>query len=599
MKRALLSVSDKTGLVEFASFLVSKGVELISTGGSAKTIRAAGLPVKDVSEYTGSREILDGRVKTLHPKIHGGIMNVRGNAVHIVEMAAADIHDIDMVVVNLYMFQETVAKGGCFATCIENIDIGGPSMLRSSSKNHKYVVVATNPSQYAQIQAEMDVDGCTSLALRKQLAAAGFALSAAYDTAISTWIAKEVNKDQAPAKSSAATTTRVYKEELTLKYGCNPHQSPAGLYSIDGNSLPFNLINGTPGYINLMDAVNAWQLVKELAEATGLPAAASFKHVSPAGAAVAVELSDVEKEVFECRDINLTPAATAYIRARNADPLSSFGDFSALSEVVDEATALVLKREVSDGIIAKGFTDKALSILKAKKGGKFIIMQADPLFTPPENEYREICGMALCQKRANATISTETMAGVRTKYPLNDAAKRDLVVASIAIKYTQSNSVGYAKNGQMLGIGAGQQSRVDCVKLAARKVEVWRMRFHPKVRGLPFREGSKRQDRVNARVRFIEGDITESEKPQYMANFTEEPQPLSQTERSEWKALLTDVSLASDAFFPFRDSIDHASKYGVKYIAQAGGSVQDDIVIAAANEYNMGMAFTGIRLFHH
>ncbi len=599
MKRALLSVSDKTGLVEFATFLASKGVELISTGGSAKTIRAAGLPVMDVSEYTGSPEILDGRVKSLHPKIHGGILNVRGNEKHIKDMISADIHDVDMVVVNLYMFQETVDKGSCFETCIENIDIGGPSMLRSSSKNHKYVVVATKPAQYDEIANEMRAGGCTSIALRRKLAAEGFALSAAYDTAISSWIAKELNKDQAPNGANAATTTRVYNREMVLKYGCNPHQSPAGLYSIEGNGLPFSIINGTPGYINLLDAVNAWQLVNELAQATGLPAATSFKHVSPAGAAVGVELSAVEKEVFECRDITLTPSATAYIRARNADPMSSFGDFSALSEVVDEATALVLKREVSDGIIAKGYTDKALEILKAKKGGKFIILQANLAFVAPEDEYREVYGMTLSQKRSSANISPDLLSRLRTKRPLTDAAKRDLTVANVAIKYTQSNSVGYAKNGQMLGIGAGQQSRVDCIKLAARKVEVWRMRFHPKVRALPFKEGTKRQDRVNARVRFIEGDITDAERPQYMANFTQEPQPLTAAERSEWRASLSEVSLASDAFFPFRDSIDHASKYGVEYIAQAGGSVQDEKVIAAADEYKMAMAFTGIRLFHH
>ncbi len=599
MKRALLSVSDKTGLVEFASFLVSKGVELISTGGSAKTIRASGLPVKDVSEYTGSLEILDGRVKSLHPKIHGGILNVRGNEKHIQDMASADIHDIDMVVVNLYMFQETVAKGSCFETCIENIDIGGPSMLRSSSKNHKYVVVATNPSQYPDIVREMKDSGCTSITLRRRLAAEGFALSAAYDTAISSWINKELNKEQTPTGISAATTTRVYKREVSLKYGCNPHQSPAGLYSIDGNNLPFSIINGTPGYINLLDAVNAWQLVNELGLATGLPAATSFKHVSPAGAAVGLELSDTEKEVFGCGDIQLTPSATAYIRARNADPMSSFGDFSALSETVDEATALVLKREVSDGIIAKGYTDKALEILKAKKGGKFIILQANQSFVAPKDEFREVCGMTLCQKRCDAMITPQLLSGIRTKRPLTDEAKIDLTVANITLKYTQSNSVGYAKNGQMLGVGAGQQSRVDCVKLAARKVEVWSMRFHPKVRGLPFKDEVKRQARVNARVRYIEGDITDAERPQYLANFTQEPEPLSEADRSGWKASISGVSLASDAFFPFRDSIDHASKYGVEYIAQAGGSVQDAAIIAAADEYNMAMAFTGIRLFHH
>ncbi|KAG5182682.1 putative bifunctional purine synthesis protein [Tribonema minus] len=594
--RALLSVSDKAGLIEFAKFLAQHGVELLSTGGTAKALRAANLDCTDVSDYTGHPEIMDGRVKTLHPKVHGGIMNVRGNAAHEKDKAEQGIKNIDLVVLNLYPFEATVAKGSDFDTCIENIDIGGPSMLRSSAKNHRYVVISTSPSQYPEIMAEMAAKaGATSLALRRRCAAAAYSLSAAYDSAISSWICGQVGKDAAPV------TARIYKHEYPLKYGCNPHQSPAGIYSIVGTpGLPFATLNGTPGYINLMDAVNAWQLVKELGAATGLPAAASFKHCSPAGAAVAVPLSEEEKAVYECGDIaELTPAATAYLRARNADPMSSFGDFAALSEVVDEATAMVLKREVSDGIVAPGYEPAALAILKAKKGGKFIVLQADKAFNPPPVEFREAYGMAFQQARNVVVFGDSHLEQVKTKAALPDAAKRDLIVASIAVKYTQSNSVGYSKNGQMVGVGAGQQSRVDCVKLAGRKVEIWRLRHHPKVKALKFKAGVKRQDRVNARVRYIEGDITASERPRWEANFEEVPEPLTEADKSEFMASLDGVALASDAFFPFRDSIDHASKVGVSYIAQAGGSVADDSVIAAADEYKMAMAFTGLRLFHH
>jgi phosphoribosylaminoimidazolecarboxamide formyltransferase/IMP cyclohydrolase len=568
IKRALLSVSDKSGLVDLAKCLAGHGVELLSTGGTAKAMREAGLTVKDVSEYTGSQEILDGRVKTLHPKIHGGILAVRGNAKHDSERKEADIEDIDLVVLNLYAFEATVAKGSSFDTCVENIDIGGvslssrllfagsqcsvltfrpqPSMLRSSAKNHKYVTIASSPAQYSELLEELNAnDGCTSLSLRRQFAASAYALSAAYDSAISSWFMGELG-------GAAPVTSRVYKHELTLKYGCNPHQTPAGLYSIVGTGMPFETLNGTPGYINLLDALNAWQLVKELKVATGLPAAASFKHVSPAGAAVSVELSDVERAVYECSDIELTPSATAYIRARNADPMSSFGDFAALSDIVDEATAKVLKREVSDGIIAPGYEPAALEILKAKKGGKFIVLQAHASFQPPSVEYRELYGMTFQQKRNDAVLTVAKLADVRTKEGLAESAQRDLTVANVAIKYTQSNSVGYSRSGQMVGVGAGQQSRVDCVKLAGRKVKVWHMRFHPKVRGLAFKQGVKRQDRVNARVRYIEGDITDAERPLFEANFDTVPEPLTEQEQMDWMANLTGVALASDAFYPYR-----------------------------------------------
>lgn len=527
-------------------------------------------------------------------QVHGGLLGVRGNAIHESQMKDNGISKIDLVVLNLYAFEHTVAKGGDFATCIENIDIGGPSMLRSSAKNHNYVVISTSPSQYHELMTELKANkGSTTLALRRRFAARAFATSAAYDSAIASWINGQLGTD-------APVMTRVYKPELTLKYGCNPHQNPAGILSIQGLPLPFEVLNGTPGYINLLDAMNAWQLVKELKLGLGLPAATSFKHVSPAGAAVSVPLTAAEAQAYEVTDVaSLTPVALAYLRARGADPMCSFGDFSAVSDVVDEATAKILQKEVSDGIIAPGYEPEALKILASKKGGKFIVLKASNDFVPPTDEYREVYGAVFKQRRNDVLFDQSRLTKVVTSAPLTDAAKRDLILASICIKYTQSNSVGYAVNGQMIGVGAGQQSRVDCVKLAGRKVSVWWLRQHPKVQGLKFKDGVKRQDRVNARVRYIEGDITDAERPVWESNFQEVPPPLTEAEKQAFMGQLNGVSLSSDAFFPFRDSIDHASKYGVRYLAEPGGSVQDEAVIASCNEYGMAMAFTDVRLFHH
>jgi phosphoribosylaminoimidazolecarboxamide formyltransferase / IMP cyclohydrolase len=400
----------------------------------------------------------------------------------------------------------------------------------------------------------------TTFALRKKLAAQAFALSAAYDSAIASWFAGTLDAD-------APVVARVYQPEFPLKYGCNPHQKPAQISSRLGADLPFTVKNGVPGYINLLDAANAWQLVQELKQATGLAAAASFKHVSPAGAAVAVPLTEIECAAYEVsldtRD-TLTPVSLAYLRARNADPMCSFGDFSAVSDQVDEATAKYLKKEVSDGIVAPSYTPEALEILKSKKGGKFIILEATPNYNPGEIEYREVYGMTFSQKRNDVIIGKEHMDKVVTnKKDLDDAAVRDLIVASICIKYTQSNSVGFSKDGMMVGVGAGQQSRVDCVKLAGRKLATWYLRQHPKVLDLPFRDGVKRQDRVNARVRYIEGDFTDEEKVRWEAQFTTVPEPLTDQEKDEFLANANGISISSDAFFPFRDSIDHASKLGV------------------------------------
>merc|ERR1711933_283518 len=438
-----------------------------------------------------------------------------------------------------------------------------------------------------------DNDGCTTMEFRKNLACAAYALTAAYDSAVSEWFAGQVT-------SPPASHTVHFQIERPLKYGCNPQQLPAGLCSIGGERLPFEVISGTPGYINLLDAINAWQLVHELAKATGKASAASFKHVSPAGAAIGVPLSDEESVVYEVKEKELTPTATAYVRARNADPMCSFGDFVAISHTVDVATANILKIEVSDGIIAPGFEPEAEEILKAKKGGKFIVLKADDSFKPPAMEYRMCGGLGFMQKRNEVLIDASKLQKVVTaKKELTEQAKLDLILASIAIKYTQSSSVGYARNGMMIGVGAGQQSRVDCVKLAGRKLSTWRSRFHPKVMGLKFKEGVKRQDRVNARVRYIEGDMEGPEYEQWLKNFDDEPTKFDEQEKAHFVRALDGVSVSSDAFFPFRDSIDHASKLGVKFVAQPGGSVADEEVITACDQYDMTMAFTATRLFHH
>ena len=392
-----------------------------------------------------------------------------------------------------------------------------------------------------------------------------------------------------------------YLQQFELKYGCNPHQKPAAIHSLEGRKLPFSVLNGQPGYINLLDALNAWQLVQELDEVLGLPAAASFKHVSPAGAAVSVPLNDILKEVYDCKDLELSQLATAYIRARGADPLSSFGDFISLSRKVDVNTAELIRKMVSDGIIAPGFDDDALKLLKEKKGGKYLILLADTEFRAPETEFREVYGVGFSQLRNTVKINEKSLLTevVTKKKQLSAAARRDLILASITLKYTQSNSVAYALDGQMIGIGAGQQSRVDCTKLAGSKAETWFMRQHPKVRNLPFHEQVSNVERTNARILCIDGGMTDPELRAWESQFRSPAEELSHSEKAEWLANLKGVSLSSDAFFPFRDNIDQASKRGVDYVVQPGGSNRDEEVITAADEYGMVMAFSAIRLFHH
>ena len=398
-----------------------------------------------------------------------------------------------------------------------------------------------------------------------------------------------------------ASIQKTHVHQFDLKYGINPHQKPAAIYSQDGYNFPFSVMNGQPGYINLLDAINAWQLVSELDEALGLPAATSFKHVSPTGAAVNVPLDKNMLEVYGCQNHELSPLATAYIRARGADPLSSFGDFIALSREVDIQTAMIIRKMVSDGIIAPGYDEDALKLLKEKKAGKYIILAADSEFKFPDLEYREVGGVVFSQIRNTIKIDENSLFSevVTKNSALPEAASRDLVLASITLKYTQSNSVAYALDGQVIGIGAGQQSRVDCTKLAGRKAEAWFLRRHPKIRNLPFHEQIDSVERANARTLSIEGSMTVPEMLAWKKLFKGPAEVLSKIEKEGWLTKLTGVSLSSDAFFTFRDNIDQVSKRGVNYIVQPGGSNRDKEVISATDEYGMVMFFSGIRLFHH
>ena len=389
--------------------------------------------------------------------------------------------------------------------------------------------------------------------------------------------------------------------ELLLKYGCNPNQKPSRIFMKNGGELPIEVLNGRPGYINFMDAFNSWQLVKELKQATGLPAAASFKHVSPAGAALGLPLDETLKKIYFVDDLELSPIASAYARARGADRMSSYGDWAALSDVCDKQTATLLAREVSDGVIAPGYTDEALEILKTKRKSTYNVVKIDPDYKPEPIEHRDIFGITFEQGRNEIGIDDSLFENIVTENKaLPESAKRDLMVALITLKYTQSNSVCYAKDGQVIGVGAGQQSRIHCTRLAGNKADIWYLRQHPRVLSLPFKADIRRPDRDNTIDVYLSEDwmdvLTDGIWEQY---FTVKPEPITKQEKRKWLDGLGGVSLGSDAFFPFGDNIERAHRTGVKYIAQPGGSIRDDNVIETCNRYKMVMAFNGVRLFHH
>ena len=390
-------------------------------------------------------------------------------------------------------------------------------------------------------------------------------------------------------------------KELELKYGCNPNQKPSKIFMKDGRELPIEVLNGKPGYINFLDAFNSWQLVKELKEATGIPAAASFKHVSPAGAALALPLSDTLKKIYFVDDMELSPMACAYARARGADRMSSYGDWIALSDTCDASTAKLIAREVSDGVIAPDYTDEALEILKGKRKGGYNVVKIDASYVPAPIEHKDVFGITFEQGRNELKIDGSLFANIPTACKdLPEDAKRDLIISLITLKYTQSNSVCYVKDGQAIGIGAGQQSRVHCTRLAGNKADFWFLRQHPKTMNLPFKEGIRRADRDNTIDVYISDDYMDVLADGVWENFfTVKPEPLTREEKRAWLDTMQGVALGSDAFFPFGDNIERAHRSGVQYIAQPGGSIRDDNVIEICDKYGIAMAFTGIRLFHH
>lgn len=583
--QALISVSDKTGLVELARRLHGLDIKLIASGGTARTIREAGIPVRDVADLTGAPEMLGGRVKTLHPAVHAGILS-RATESDQADLAAQGYRPINLVICNLYPFQRTVARENVtLAEAVEEIDIGGVTLLRAAAKNFERVTVVCDPADYASVLNELQSHGDTTLVTRQKLALKAFNHTTSYDQAISGYL-REQFQDHS-------------QQSLTLRYGTNPHQIPAQLYTTAAK-LPLTVLNGAPGYINLLDALNSWQLVQELKIALGLPAAASFKHVSPAGAAVAVPLTEAEAQAYFVGAQDLSPLATAYARARGADRVSSYGDWIALSDPVDVSTAKIISPEVSDGLIAPGFEPEALAILRKKKKGRYTLLQIDPDYTPPDLETRQVYGLNLVQRRNDFQVDDNLLTNIVSNgKDLPESAKRDLIVATIAVKYTQSNSVCYALNGQVIGLGAGQQSRIHCTRLAGDKADSWWLRQHPKVLNLRFKSGISRADKSNAIDLYIQNEMEPTERAAWEANFEVIPTPLTVKERADWLAQLTEVAVSSDAFFPFRDSLDRAHRSGAKYVIEPGGALRDDTVIEAAKEYGMTLIFSEVRLFHH
>jgi len=586
-KYALISVFNKVGIRSLSKYLMNQNYTILSTGGTFKTI-AECLTEKErnerlvqVSNFTGFPEILNGRVKTLHPKIYGGLLAKRNDAGHLAELKEHDIPPIDLVVCNLYPFDRAVKENLDLDQALELIDIGGVTLIRAAAKNWPSVTILSDPLDYSRFEQEDSSD------FRKELAVKAYQHTSRYDSMISKYLDPTVS-----------SISRTYHQQYQMKYGCNPQQDSSMIMNLNSNDCPIKLLNGTPGYINLLDALNSWQLVHEAGQIfKDTPVVASFKHTSPAG----VALYHSKLEPYDASD----PTSITFLNARYCDPKSSFGDFLAINQVCDEATAKLIRREVSDGIIAPGFTPEAFEILSKKKKGKYLVLQVDPEYRSEQQvEIREMFGLALTQAPNRAIVNHEVfnVENVPTENKtLSDQAKNDLLLANITLKYAQSNNVVMAKDGQIIGVAAGQQSRVDAVKLAGRKASIWYLRQHPKAQNLYnlFKPTVKRQQKTNAIIDYVEGDMTEIQRPVWEDLFETVPEPLTQAEKDEFLKTLTGVSMASDAFFPFRDNIDHASKFGVSYIMQPGGSLADARVVEACNQYGMVMTMTGQRMFTH
>ncbi|KAH0595894.1 hypothetical protein MHUMG1_06444 [Metarhizium humberi] len=590
-KIAILSVYDKTGLLDLAKGLIQQNVRILASGGTSRMIREAGLAVEDVSAITKAPEMLGGRVKTLHPAVHGGIL-ARNLESDEKDLAEQGIAKVDYVVCNLYPFKDTVAKVNVsIPEAVEEIDIGGVTLIRAAAKNHSRVTILSDPRDYPGFLEELEKGDITE-ASRNRYALKAFEHTADYDTAISGFFRKEYAGQG--------------EQYMALRYGANPHQKPAAAYTVS-DKLPFKVLCGSPGYINLLDSLNAWPLVKELKQALGKPAAASFKHVSPAGAAIGLPLTAEERKVYFVNDIEgieSSALAQAYARARGADRMSSFGDVIALSDIVDVPTASIISKEVSDGVIAPGYEDAALEILKKKKGGKYLVLQIDPDYNPSPTETRTVYGVTLQQHRNDVEISPKSFDTIITPKDagaLPENAARDLTVATITLKYTQSNSVCYAYNGQVIGLGAGQQSRIHCTRLAGDKADNWWMRFHERVLNIKWKKGTKRPDKSNAIDLLVSGELPKSgaEREAFEAIFEKVPPAFTDEEREAWMKKLKNVCVSSDAFFPFIDNVFRTSRSGVNYIAAPSGSQNDNAVFETAEKLGITFVQQNIRLFHH
>lgn len=541
IKKALISVYDKKGLLKLGEFLKLKNIDIISSNKTADKLNTSNIFCTEITKYINHPEILSGRVKTLHPKIYGGILNERNNTNHQKDLNDNNISNIDIVVANLYPFEEY--------NSIENIDIGGVSLIRAAAKNYKDVLVITDPNDYDFVMDNFNKIVCSdNSSIRKRFASKAFHYVTKYDISIANYF--NIDND---------IEYKIYHKKNTLKYGCNPYQNNSGIYvnilnNFEEQNIPFEVLNGKPGYINYLDAINSWQLVKEARDILCIPVSASFKHTSPAGVGTSKPLSTILKKTYNVENEKLSDVAISYIRAKNSDPLSSFGDFIAISDIVDECTANIIKTHVSDGIIAPGYTNEAIKILKSKKRGNFIIILADPNYINKDFiEFRELYGMTLSQNNNNIIIDYNVFNDdkiVTNSNKLNKTIINDMILANITLKYTPSNSIAFAHNGQVIGIGAGQQNRVDCVKIAGNKVQNWLLR-------------QNKNETINDELEY------------------------------------PDIIMASDAFFPFKDNIEVANKYGVKYITQPGGSIRDNDVIDECNKNDILMLNTGIRLFTH
>ncbi|KAL9129753.1 MAG: hypothetical protein Q9217_001865 [Psora testacea] len=591
-KIAIISVYNKYGVFDLAKGLEKNKVRILASGGTARMLKELNIAVEDVSAITGKSSILQGRVKTLHQAVHGGIL-ARDTPEDKVDLANENIQMIDYVICNLYPFKETAQKiNVTVPEAVEEIDIGGVTLLRAAAKNHARVTVLSDPADYPEFLHELSKGEVTersrqlyALKVRCSLRSTksslncsqAFEHTASYDDAISGFFRKKYAGDGT--------------KHLALRYGTNPYQKPASVYVKDGH-LPIKVLCGSPGYINLLDSLNAWPLVKELRKSLSIPAAASFKHVSPAGAAVACKMSKRDQQVCmvdDIKGIEESALAQAYARARGSDRVSSYGDIIALSDEVDETTAKIISREVSDGVIAPSYSSKALEILSKKKSGKYLVLQIDESYGPQITEMRTVYGMTIQQRRNDVQISPKdsfnSVVTPKGSSSLPQHVLRDLTVASIALKYTQSNSVCYALNGQVIGLGAGQQSRIHCTRLAGDKADNWWMRNHERARNLKFKAGVKRPDKSNAIDMLCSDKVpTEGkEKEEYEKLFEQVPKDFSTEERREWMKELKneDVVLSSDAFFPFIDNVLRAGRSGVKYIAAPLGSQADEAVIEA------------------